>query len=439
MARLDVYLRSIKQLGAQGAVLTSGQAVTLRFPTGDRHATQITAHDQLVALVREVAPPPVLEQLDRARPGAFELEALGARWSIHVAPRAGAWHVTIDPVEVAAVPATPGPAAAAPGPPSRPTPRPFTAVSGGEALDMAIERGQYAGGGAAIVSGGSALLDQLTAGARTANASDVYLSAGSPAFQRIGGELAATADRAPIDGELLARELGLIAPNEARAAWTEHGLATFTYGDGAGRVRVTLTRDHRGPGATLRLLPAEAPALTGAGGLGLDGVTDWLRERGLVVIAGPSGSGKTTTLAALVRALGEQRRRVVAIEDPIEIVHVSPWISQRAIGDHVPSVGAGVAAAMREGADAIVIGGVGSAADAAAAMDAVAGGHLVLTTLVAPRAGVAVDRLIDRLPVEHREAARELCSDGLLGTIGPLVSRSGRSFEVAGGRRRPAG
>jgi twitching motility protein PilT len=433
MAKLDVYLRSIKQLGAQGAVLTSGQAVTLRFPTGDRHATQITAHDQVVALVREIAPPPALEQLDRARPAAFEIDASGGRWSIHVAPRAGVWHVTIDPVEPVSQVASPAPAVRPPPPPRPPVPSP----SAGDAADMAIERGQYGvAASTGLPTGGSALLDQLTAAARAAYASDVYLSAGSPAFQRIGGELAATADRAPIDGDTLARELGQIAPSEARSAWTERGVGVFTYGDGAGRVRVTLTRDHRGPGATLRLLPAEAPAMSGPGGLALDGVADWLRDRGLIVIAGPSGSGKTTTLAALVRALGELRRRVVAIEDPIEIVHVSPWISQRTAGAHVPSVGDGVATAMREGADAIVVGAVHSAGDAAAVIEAVAGGHLVLTTLVAPRAAVAIDRLIDRLPGEQRELARALCADALLGTIGPVLTRSGRSFEVAAGRRR---
>src|SRR6185295_2398903 len=147
---------------------------------------------------------------------------------------------------------------------------------------------------------------------------------------------------------------------------------------------------HRGPGATLRLLPAEAPPVSS---LGLKGVPEWLTDRGLIAITGRSGTGKTTTLAALVRALGEQRRRVVAIEDPIEIVHVSPWISQRAVGEHVPSVGDGVAAAMREGADAIVVGAVQSAGDAAAVIEAVAGGHLVLTTLIAPRAALAVERM----------------------------------------------
>jgi twitching motility protein PilT len=424
MAKLDVYLRSIKQLGAQGALLTSGQAVALRFPTGDRHATQITSHDQLVGLIREVAPPAVLDQIDKNRAASFEIDASGARWAISVAPRPGAWQVTIEPVEVAT------PAPAAPGPtPVRQARAPTTGPSA-EGPGMLIERGQYGSGAAAVpTTSASALLDHLTTGARASHASDIYLSAGSPAFQRVGGELTATTDRAPIDGDTLARELGLAAPNDARTAWAERRLATFAYGDGAGRVRVTLTHDHRGPGATLRLLPAEAPVLAG---LGIGGVAEWLGDRGLIAIGGPSGTGKTTVLAALVRALGEHRRRVIAIEEPIEIVHVSPWISQRAVGEHVSSVCDGVVAAMREGADAIVVGVVQTAADAAAVIEAVAGGHLVLTTLVAPRAGMALERMIDRLPAEHRQLAHALCADALLGTIGTVVTRSGRIFEVAG-------
>ena len=169
---------------------------------------------------------------------------------------------------------------------------------------------------------GSPLLDQLTAAARAAYASDIYLSAGSPAFQRVGGELAATADRGVLDAETVSRELGIVAPAEARGAWTERGSATFTYGDGMGRVRVTLSRDHRGPGATLRLLVGEPPAYDRLGVPREVGA--WLDQRGLVLVAGAAGSGKTTTLAALVKALGERGRRVIAIEDPIELVAREP-------------------------------------------------------------------------------------------------------------------
>lgn len=297
---------------------------------------------------------------------------------------------------------------------------------------MRIERGQYDSNDlAAPMTSGSALLDQLMAKARAARATDVYLSAGSPVVMRIGGELVAATDRAAIEDDVLSREVGVVAPQEARASWSATGAASFTFGDGAGRVRVTLTRDHRGPGAALRLLPAEPPALER---LGLGGeAAGWLSERGLIVVVGPSGAGKTTTLGSLVRGLGERKRSVIMIEDPIELVHVSPWISQRAIGTHVPGFAAGVASAMREGADAIVVGAVTSSEGALAVIEAVAGGHLVITTLVAPVARLASELLIDRLAADKRDLARALCAEALLGTIALMVSRDGRrSFEVTG-------
>jgi twitching motility protein PilT len=206
----------------------------------------------------------------------------------------------------------------------------------------------------------------------------------------------------------------------------------FTYGDGNGRVRVTLSRDQRGPSAALRMLPDEAPSIAqlklGAATATIEG---WLTGRGLIVIAGPSGCGKTVTLGALVRALGERHRRVVAIENPIEIVHASAWISQRAVGEHVASVSTGVACAMNEGADAIVIGRVCSEATARGVVEAVSGGHLVLATVVAPVGGVALDRMIAHLPADQRELAHGLLFSALLGTLQPLVAKSGeRSFEI---------
>ncbi|MBA3457947.1 MAG: Flp pilus assembly complex ATPase component TadA [Deltaproteobacteria bacterium] len=425
MSKLDVYLRSIERFGAAGAILNSGQAVTLRFPTGDRNATQVTPHDQLVILVREVAPPAVLDQIDKQRPARFEVDSEGKRYSLSVSPKPGAWSVAIELAGAPAPAAAPPPPAAA----ARPAPPRAAAGGGGEGLDMAIERGQYDGGTAPaiVTSSGSVFLDQLTTTARGSRASDVYLHAGTPPLVRAGGELSASGPA--LDGDQLSREVGIVAPPEARAAWQDNRIATFAYGDGAGRVRVTLTRDHRGPGAALRLLHGEAPPLDR---IGLAEVAGWLDGRGLIVIAGHSGSGKTTTLAALVRALSERRKTVVMLEDPTEVVHTGPTISQRAIGEHVHSFSEGVASAMREGADAIVVGTVNSSDAASAVIDAVAGGHLVLTTLVAPSQGLAIERLLDRLPVEQREAARNLLGDTLIGTIAPIVGRGGaRTFEVA--------
>jgi twitching motility protein PilT len=429
MAKIDVYLRSIERFGAAGAVLTSGQAVTLRFPTGDRNATQVTQHDQLIAIVREVASPPALALIDSQRPAKFEIESAGTRYTLSVTPKPGVWQVLIEGPATAAAPT---PAAAVAQPTTqvpRQQPRAATAPTVADSgAEMAIERGQYAEAPARPTSG-SALLDQWTNAARAVRATDVYLATGAPPAARVAGDLQALGERAPLDAETISRELGVIAPAAARAAWTERGVATFTYGDGAGRVRATLTRDHRGTSATLRLLVAEPPALERLG-LGRD-VGAWLAGPGLVLVAGASGSGKTTTLAALVRALGELRKRVVTFEDPIEIMHVtSPWVSQRALREHVPDVAAGVHAAMQEGVDAIVVGGVSSSDAAVAVVDAVAAGHLVLAAIAAGTARAATDRLLDLLPPERRELARSVLESGLIGTIAPVVKGAARSFEV---------
>jgi hypothetical protein len=426
MSKLDVYLRSIERFGAAGAVLTSGQAVTLRFPTGDRHATQVTPHDQLVVMVREIAPPAALDAIDKQRPAKFDIESQGTRYAISVQPRPGAWQVEIAPGQAPAA-APPAPVAPAP-PPRAPGRAPSAPVDAGE---MLIERGQYDTPVETIApptTSGSAFLDQLTHAARALRSTDVYLSAGAPPLVRTGADVVPIADRGAIDAELLSREVGIVAPASARAAWLDGAPATFAYGDGAGRVRVTVSRDRRGPAAALRLLHNEPPALDRLS-LGAE-VTRWLGESGLVVIAGGSNVGKTTLLAALVRALGERKRHVVSLEDPIEILQSGVTVSQREIGEHVPSYATGVEAAMREGADAIVLGAITTAESAQALVDAVAGGHLVLTT-VAGDGKLALSRALARIGGD-RSAAEKLCLGALLGTITPAVARSGgRTYEVS--------
>jgi len=424
MAKLDAYLRSIEKFGAAGAVLTSGQAVTLRFPSGDRNATQVTPHDLLVGMVRELAPPAALDMIDANRPARFEIDSEGRRYAVSVAPRPGMWQVAIEP---AAAPAAPAPSAT-----FRPTPLPAGVTAQvADAGDMAIERGQYAEGPAAAapVASGSVALDQLTRAARSARATDIYLSTGAVPMHRVGGELVQGGASA-MDAETISRELGLVATADARGAWSEVGIGTFTYSDGNGRIRVTLGRDQRGPNAALRLLPEEAPGLDR---LNLSKAGEWLGGRGLVLVVGAAGAGKTLALASLVRALGDRGKRVVTIEHPIEMHHNSSSISQRAVGEHVPSVSAGVAAALAENADAIAIGAVASPDAATALVDAVVGGALVLATVSAATASVALERVLGYLDAGQRDLARSVLGDAMLGAVRVSVGRGGvRAYETSG-------
>jgi Tfp pilus assembly pilus retraction ATPase PilT len=434
MPKIDVFLRSIERFGAAGAVLTSGQAVTLKFPAGDRNATQVVAHDQLVMMVREIAPAPSLDQIDGNKPARFDYESSGFRYILSIAPKPGSWQVTIDGSPAGAGAAV-VPAAATLSVGSAPvrTPRAASAPVI-DAGDLAIERGQYAAEAAttsAPATSGSGFLDALTHAARGQRASDLYLTVGIAPLVRAGGDLRVLerAGQTKIDAETLSRELGIVASAQARNAWTERGTATFAYGDGMGRVRVTLSRDQQGPGAALRMLVAEPPALDR---IGLPAeVPGWLERRGLVLVAGGTGVGKTTALAALVRHLGEQARRVITLEDPIELVHPpGPWISQRQIGDHVTTVGAGVAAAMREGADVIVVGHVTSPEDAVAVTEAVAGGHLVLAIIAV--AQDVVSHLVELLPAERREIGRRTVQRGFLGAVVGAGQGANRRFEAVG-------
>src|SRR5512143_1567363 len=144
MARIDVYLRSIERFGAAGAILTSGQAVTLRFPTGDRHATQVTHHDALVALVREIAPPIALDMIDRGQSSSFDIDSGNTSYTLTVNPQRGAWQVIIEPA-MPPQPSAPPPPATAPAP--APAPAPARQSRAGTDVtpppqELPIERGQ---------------------------------------------------------------------------------------------------------------------------------------------------------------------------------------------------------------------------------------------------------------------------------------------------------
>ena len=426
MAKLDAYLRSIEKFGAAGAVLTSGQAVTLRFPTGDRNATQVTPHDLLVGMVRELASPQALDAIDQNRPARFEIDSEGRRYAVSVAPRPGMWQVTIEPASAA-----PPPSAASFRTQTPPAGVPAAPIAVADAGELLIERGQYASGPALSVpvASGSLALDQLTRGARQARATDIYLATGAVPMHRVGGELVQGGASA-MDAETISREIGIVATADARGAWNELGISTFTYSDGGGRIRVTLGRDQRGPNAALRLLPEDPPGLDR---MNLSKASDWLGNRGLVLVTGSAGAGKTVALAALVRATADRQKRVVTIENPIEMHHAAPSISQRAVGEHVPSIKAGVEAALAEGTDAIAIGVVASADAAVALVDAVVGGVLVIATVNAANAGVALERILGFLDGNQRDLGRSVLGEAMLGAVRVSVGRGGaRSYETSG-------
>lgn len=436
MAKIDTYLRSIERFGATGATLASGKSVTLHFPTGDRHATQVTSHELLVAMVREVAPPVAQATLEAGRPVRFSLDSGAIRYGLVVTPHGAEWQLSIE-----APAAEEAPARARPATPSD-SPRPAAPVAVAEpervgelASALAIERTPYDDDGGSDAARVQALLGRLIAWARAQRASELRLAAGAPAMARIERAWVSAGEQ-PLDGDLLARELGVLAPAGARSSWLERGEGWFVVEDDTGRMRVTLGRDLAGPRASVRFLRAEAPTCEALGVP--ESVRALLRGRGLVVVAGASGSGKSTTLAALVRELGFGLGvPVCSLEEPIELAQrPSALVSQREVGGHVESFAAGLRLAMREGTHAIALSRCDDAEAATALSQALDAGHLVLVEVAASTSAAALARLVGTGSSSGR--ARQAIAENVRGVLfQALCSRRERgqvaAYEVVPG------
>lgn len=115
---------------------------------------------------------------------------------------------------------------------------------------------------------------------------------------------------------------------------------------------------------------------------------------GMVWISGPERSGRTTTAYALSRWLGAKGKKVVSIEDPIDMpiagidqIQVNPLTT--------PSVEAGLQLALEQESDVIMVGEIKGLGVANLALKAAAGGRRMITTLNEHDTGKTLDKLFE--------------------------------------------
>lgn len=117
---------------------------------------------------------------------------------------------------------------------------------------------------------------------------------------------------------------------------------------------------------------------------------------GMVMVVGPTGAGKSTTLFSIINALNDSARKIITLEDPVEIS--VPGISQIPIDTGGGKTFAdNLRAVMRLDPDIVMIGEIRDVDTAKTAIQASITGHLVLTTFHAASAAAAFSRIVDMI------------------------------------------
>ena len=113
---------------------------------------------------------------------------------------------------------------------------------------------------------------------------------------------------------------------------------------------------------------------------------------GMVLVVGPTGSGKTTTLYGALGQVVRPDRKIMTIEDPVEINY--PSITQVQVNEKAGlTFTSALRSFLRADPDVILVGEIRDPATAALAAQASLTGHLVLSTLHSSTSSGAPTRL----------------------------------------------
>jgi len=254
-------------------------------------------------------------------------------------------------------------------------------------------------------------------------ASDLHIRAYMPPKLRVHGELLPIMDESlsEDDSYTLVKEM---ATDEQMAEVEKNGGADFAlaHPDGT-RFRVSIFKERKRYGAVLRQIPSKLMTMEQ---LGLPPVVKELlfRPRGLILVTGPTGSGKSTTLASMLDVINQERNvHIITIEDPIEFYHVSKnsLVTQREVGDDVPSFAEAIRRALRQDPDVILVGEMRDLETIAAAITAAETGHLVFGTLHTTGAAETIDRIVDAFPMNQQAQIRTQLAAGMQAVISQIL------------------
>jgi twitching motility protein PilU len=265
------------------------------------------------------------------------------------------------------------------------------------------------------------------------NASDLYLTAGSPPVYRVEGVMQRIGKDVftPGDLEKMAREI--MNENQWQEFSRTNEMDLALVHDRVSRFRVNVLRQRGSIALVVRTIKCEIATIDE---LGLPPVLKELsvRKRGLVLVAGATGTGKSTTLAALIDYRNTSGPgHIVTVEDPIEFVHPHKQclVTQRELGFDTASFGEALKRAVRQAPDVVMIGEVRDSESMEAAIMFADTGHLCLATLHSANACQTFERILNFFPeTRHPQILMQL-SLNLRGIISQRLVPTVDSTRVA--------
>ena len=363
--------------------------------------------EQIEALVTDTPLAGMIPQSDtNGAPQRMLLDGRG--YMARLSRRADVLQIRIERFDAKRAPRPPAPAAPAAAP-AAPPPRAMagSAPASGEVAAEPRAQSKAAAAARPALAAVPGSLTAILAAARAHGASDVHVVSGRPVLVRAAGELLPW-------GSALSHEaveamlLPLLDAQQRETLQTRGYVDLGTEREGAGRLRVNVSRQKTGLKGSFRLVMEPLPTLESLGlPAELAKVTNY--HQGFVVIAGPSGHGKTTTLAALVDIINSSKpHHILTVEEPVEFVHhpKKAVVSQRDVGPHTNSFATALKASLREDPDVIVIGELRDRETVEIAITAAETGHLVIATMSTPSAAKTIDRLIDLFPPADQQQVR---------------------------------
>lgn len=264
------------------------------------------------------------------------------------------------------------------------------------------------------------------------HASDLHILPELPPLVRIDGDLMPLAGLSALPAEETKRLVYSLMSEDQIYRFERHLVMDMavSYQD-IGNFRVSILHQLRGIGGVFRVIPAKVPTFEE---LYLPQVLKRLLAlpNGLILVTGPTGSGKSTTLATMIDYINSTRAcHIITIEDPIEFIYQTKKsaINQLQVGRDTPDVDTALRASLRQDPDVILLGELRDLETIRLALTAAETGHLVLATLHASSAPLAVSRMVDIFPPAEKPRMRNLLSETMQAVLCQMLVK-----RVSGGR-----